>query len=217
MNPLEWFESEQIVIGIIGALVGIVPAIIATVVTWLENRRYEVKRERLLQYSQKELDFLMSWLKAQEEFCTLDDLQRLKEQTAVKIEHLMAVLEPTLLVQSEPPSESNESVSLMRRLLLLYWPNNTTGWIFRFIFYMFLIFIPISMPGFEVGIDLDTRQFDLATAVFDVAFLTVFWGFPAILCRWVAVRADRRGNSGRLESNQLSARNLPKGANVKLG
>ena len=204
---LELLTSDSLMMEIIvGALIGFVPSSIAALLAWFEKRSYQVKRERLLQYSQKELDFLMSWLKAQEEFCSSEEqFDLLKKRTAEKVAVLMNGVDPSLITPAKSADQSINRLPFFRRALLLYKPLNLAGWVYRLVFYFLLIIFLISIPLFEIGVY--ENVFTWEQVFLDITFLTVFLGIPTFLGRWFAVRSDRRGQAEALDYGRLPASN----------
>ena len=191
---------EQISIVIIGALVGLFPTLLATLIKWLDKRGLVTKQNRALGLAKQRVEFLDNWIKVQETLCSPEQFDEIKQEVSNELVQINRTLRENL-VEEEDEFVTFEERNVLQRLFLLYTPRSVTGWVFHIIFYMFLgILTAILISGLGLGFGpqgWSIAQLIGAWIVFSPLVVLVF------LFRWFAVRSDRAAEE-RMEAQHES-------------
>ena len=179
-------EQQQIDFIIIGALAGLFPVLLTSVLSWLEKRSLAAKQNRALDLAKGHTEFLDGWVKVQETLCSAERFEEIKRDTSAELDQLRKSLAESLAEKDEDVEEGEKN--LLQRLFLAYWPHNVAGWVFHTLFYMFLsmlvllLFVLFFYPP-------ETNQY---SPVGGEIILILFFVLPLIFIRWLAVRTDRK-------------------------
>jgi hypothetical protein len=180
--------NNQIIIIIVGALAGLFPVLLTSVLSWLEKRSLATKQNRALDLAKGHIEFLDSWVKVQETLCSSDRFEKIKRETSEELDQLRKSLSERL-AEEEKDIEEDEKNSL-QRLFLAYWPHNVAGGVLHTLFYMFLGMTVLTVLG--IGYDPATNQYSVELVWSDIFFITLFFILPLLFIRWLAVRTDRK-------------------------
>jgi hypothetical protein len=180
--------NNQIIIIIVGALAGLFPVLLTSVLSWLEKRSLATKQNRALDLAKGHIEFLDSWVKVQETLCSSERFEKIKRETSEELDQLRKSLSERL-AEEEKDIEEDEKNSL-QRLFLAYWPHNVAGGVLHTLFYMFLGMTVLTVLG--IGYDPATNQYSVELVWSDIFFITLFFILPLLFIRWLAVRTDRK-------------------------
>jgi len=180
--------KEQITIVIIGALVGLFPTLLATLIKWLDKRSLTTRQDRALSIAQQRVEYLNAWIKVQETLCSPEQFDEIKQEVSNELVQINRNLRENL-VEEEDEFVTFEERNSLQRLFLLYTPRSVTGWVFHIIFYMSLGgLVAILISGFGLG--MGTRGWSVGYLIGEWIFLSPFV-LLIFLFRWLAVRSDR--------------------------
>jgi len=180
--------TKEIAIIIVGALAGLFPVLLTSILSWFEKRSLATKQNRALDLAKGHTEFLDSWVKVQETLCSAERFEEIKQDTSAELDRLRKSLADSL-VEKEKDDEEDEK-SLLQRLFLAYWPHNVAGWVFHTLFYMFLSMLVLYM--FQFGIDPDTDQLSSVKVYDDIYSIILFFILPLLFIHWLARRTDRK-------------------------
>ena len=188
--------SEQITIIVIGALVGLFPTLLATVIKWLEKRDLAAKQNRALDLAKQRVEYLNGWIKVQEAVCSPEQLAEIKQDVSLELVQINRTLREEL-VEEKDELVTFEERNALQRWFLLYNARSGPGWVFHILFYMFLgIQIIALVSGFGLGYELGYEEhgWSLSNLIAEWIILS-----PLVvlipLMRWFAVRADRAADA----------------------
>lgn len=191
---------EQIIPIIVGALVGLFPTLLATLVKWLDKRGLAARQNRALSLAQQRVAFLDSWTKVQETLCSPEQFDEIKREVSNELVQINQTLCENL-VEEEDEFVTFEERNVLQRLFLLYTPRSVTGWVLHILFYMFVgILTAILISG--SGLGYGTRGWSIGYLIGEWIALS-----PLVvlifLFRWFAVRSDR-ATEKRMEAQRES-------------
>ncbi len=184
---------EQTTIIIIGALAGLLPALLATLSKWLDKRSLTARQNRALSLAQQRVEYLDNWVKVQETLCSPEQFDEIKQEVSNELVQINRTLRENL-VEEEDEFVTFEERNVLQRLFLLYTPRNVPGWVFHIIFYMFFGIL-LAMLAFGLGLGIRADSWSTAQLIGEWIVLS-----PLVvlifLFRWFAVRSDRAAEEG---------------------
>src|SRR5512146_2752852 len=143
--------QAQIIPIVVGAVVGLFPAILTAVIAWLNNRSLQARRAQALTLAQQRIAFLLDWIKAQEGLSTPEKMEDLKNSVSGELNSLRLQLQG-ILDEHHRVNDSAEERTLLQKLLLTYAPRSTNAWVFHTLYYMSLgvtaILILVTATGY---------------------------------------------------------------------
>ena len=113
----------------------------------IDRRSSENRRKRSLEHARSHLDFLGSWLELQEKLVDPEALEELRRSTSRELESLRRSV-----VELSAPEESSYRAlrdrPVLQRALLAYRPLRSSGWYYRWPYYMLIgVCIAIAADG----------------------------------------------------------------------
>ncbi|MBN1661494.1 MAG: hypothetical protein JXA93_24085 [Anaerolineae bacterium] len=182
-------QNQQIMAIVVGAIAGLLPIVLTTLISWMDRRTRLSKQTQALNLAQKRVEFLSGWLKAQELLCSPQEWEQLKRSASEELVALRQHLTDILEEEQRRPIEVAEERSPVQKLFLLYRPRTASGWILHTLFYMFasittlyVIYMLWPMEGWSWTFD----------AFVESAIVTLVGVTIALFFRRLAVAADRR-------------------------
>jgi len=194
---------EQITIVIIGALVGLFPTLLATLIKWLDKRSLTARQNRALGLAQQRVEYLDNWVKVQETLCSPEQFDEIKQEVSNELVQINRTLRENL-VEEEDEFVTFEERNVLQRVFLLYTPRSVPGWVFHIIFYVFLGILSVWLiSGLEMSW---TRGRSIAYVIGSlIGQLGILSPLVVLifLFRWFAVRSDRAAEE-RIEAQHES-------------
>ena len=127
----------EIVIITIGALAGLFPTFLGTLISWFEKRSFTARQDRSLGLAQQRVEYLDNWVKVQETLCSPEQFDEIKQKVSNELVQINRTLSESL-VEEEDEFVTFDERNVLQRLFLFYTPRSGTGWVLHIIFYMFL-------------------------------------------------------------------------------
>ncbi len=178
--------QAQIVPIVVGAVVGLFPAILAAVISWLNNRSMQARRTAALALAQQRIAFLADWIKAQEALTSPEQLENMKDSVSAELKSLRLQL-GEILDEHHRAAEAAEEHSLIQKIFLTYGAHSTNAWVFHTLFYMSLGVTVILLLVTATGYTGDPQGMYSVIGCFDVPALIM-----AVVFRQLALQADKK-------------------------
>ncbi len=178
--------QAQIIPIVVGAVVGLFPAILTAVISWLNNRSIQARRTQALALAQQRIAFLSDWIKAQEGLSTTDQLEAMKDSVSAELNSLRMEL-AEILDEHHRVSDAAEEHSLIQKVFLTYGAHSTNAWVLHTLFYMSLGVTAILLLVTATGYTSDPQSMYSVIGCFDVPALIL-----AVVFRQLAVQADKK-------------------------
>jgi hypothetical protein len=178
--------QAQIIPIVVGAVVGLFPAILTAVISWLNARSLQGRRTQALALAQQRIAFLQDWIKAQEGLSAPEEMQNVRNSVSAELDSLRVQLQG-ILDEHHRVNDAAEDRSLLQKILLTYAPRSTNAWVFHTLFYMSLGVSAILILITATGYTSDPQGMSSAIACFDIPALIL-----ALVFRQLAVQADKK-------------------------
>ncbi len=178
--------QAQIIPIVVGAVVGLFPAILTAVISWLNNRSIQARRTQALALAQQRIGFLSDWIKAQEGLSTSDQLEAMKDSVSAELNSLRLQL-AEIMDEHHRVADTAEEHSLIQKIFLTYGARTTNGWVLHTLYYMSLGVTAILLLVTATGYTSDPQSMYSVIGCFDVPAL-----IAAVVFRQLAVQADKK-------------------------
>ncbi len=83
-------DEAKILIGLIGAAIGVIPALIGVIIPWLRNRDKTSQAMRDLDLAKKEVEFILAWLEAASSISDDVDRKSIQSDARSRLNSLMS-------------------------------------------------------------------------------------------------------------------------------
>jgi hypothetical protein len=160
----------------------------ARVTEWMEQRSIKAKFQDEIGLAERRIAFLGTWLKAQQEVCTPERFAEIKLESTRELDELRARLTEIMGQANERQGKSKVRMGkTLRRMFLLFLPNNLGGWFFQVAFYILVIFVlwAVSTP-------LEGEEFTLYSWALNFVLFNIVFLIPILLLRRQALRFYRK-------------------------
>ena len=190
---MKGLELKEVLTIVIGGLVGLLPILMNSIVSWFDKRSLDVKQHGALELAKSRVDFIEKWVGVQQQVNSPERFEEIKRQTAYELDELKHGLTEVLAeAEEQPATPVQESAKIViQRLLLLYRPLNFSGWIAHAVFYVVLLLTVFTVIGYQPGVDLTTGQFSWSILWSDLIAVFILC-IPLLIIRAVAIRIDRK-------------------------
>jgi hypothetical protein len=173
------------------ALVGFITLLGGTwarVTEWMEQRSIKAKYQDEIGLAERRIAFLGTWLKAQQEVCTPERFAEIKLESTRELDELRARLTEIMDQANERQGKSKVRMGkTLRRMFLLFLPNNLGGWFFQVAFYILVIFVL-----WIVSVPIEGEEFTLEYWIGNFVFVNIVFLIPILLLRRQALRFYRK-------------------------
>ena len=195
--------TDKLLTGLAGASVTLVPLIINSVVSLLQNRSANRRRDSAIADAKSRVDFLSDWIKAQEQVSSADHLSELKQSTSQELDTIrQSVL--TIVHETEPKPPELADRRVLQNLFLLYWPRTIGSWVLHALFYLgaglLAAIIALYVTGGFSGPDIDAASAFFGFLVFAIPLLLFTIGMQRF-----ARRVDQKENERIKQKLQTTA------------
>jgi len=124
---------------------GVIAALLPSALSWADRRGLVSKRKQALDLAQQRVEFLNTWIKAQEPLCSAENFAGLRQvvseeliQIKLQLDEVMADASATERIRKKP---------FIQRLLLIYFPHSVAGWVGHALFYVSLFVTIVFIYG----------------------------------------------------------------------
>lgn len=192
--------SEKIliaIIGVIGALAGLVPALVTVIYGWTEKRGVFAAKKRAIELAQKRVTFLNTWVETQKLISTEEEFQETKQRIAKELTLLFSSLSDTLS-QLELPAKTYK-LNWFQKIFLAYRPHGSDAWLLHIFFYMllglisFVLVALIASGEYFKGINPATGMYSLPFHFGEILGGCLILLLPWALLWWIARKIDKKG------------------------
>ncbi len=178
--------QAQIIPIVVGAVVGLFPAVLTAIISWLNNRSIQARRTQALALAQQRIGFLSDWIKAQEGLSTPDQLQAMRDSVSGELNSLRVQL-AEILDEHHRAADAAEEHSFIQKAFLTYGAHSTNAWVLHTLYYMSLGVTTILILVTATGYTNDPQSMYSVIGCFDVPALIL-----AVVLRQLAVQADKK-------------------------
>jgi hypothetical protein len=197
-------EQTPYLTALAGALAGILPIILTFLFGWLSQRGLSARRAEAVNLAKQRVEFLTGWIEAQQALGSDGKLNEMKPAVLIELDEVWeSVVDLELSETLYAPLARR---SLLQRLLLLYAPVTTFGWVYHALYWAAVG--SLSFLALLVAYTLLSLQLEIIAGNL---YAAVFYGTPslivALLFRWLAVKEDRKAkDQARAELERKQAR-----------
>lgn len=189
---MDRLELRDVLTVLIGGLVGLLPILMNSILSWFDKRSLAAKQHGALELAKSRVDFIDRWVRVQQILSSAERFEEIKRETASELDQLKMSLSEILADHEQPVQEMTDK-RLLQRLLLWYRPGNFSGWVAHIIFYV-VLFLTLSLViSYQPGVDLATDTFSWSLLWSDLIFVFIMF-IPVLIIRGVAVRIDRKAD-----------------------
>jgi hypothetical protein len=189
-------------IAVIGtAIVGLLPLIANPIISAVQRRGRRARRDDAISVAKERVEFVESWIKAQELVSTAERLAEQKKAASQELDEIRGGVLKSLEEATHTPTPIADR-HFVERALLLYRPNSVGGWLWHTLFYMtVLMFIAIealtvlSVPNLSASDAAYNVKFALVFGVIAVILAFVFRGLAAVVDRDIQDRLRAEADS----------------------
>ncbi len=178
--------QAQIIPIVVGAVVGLFPAILTAIISWLNNRGIQARRTQALALAEQRIAFLSDWIKAQEGLSTSEQLEAMRGSVSGELNSLRAQL-AEIMDEHRRPADAAEEHSLIQKIFLTYGARSTNGWVLHTLFYMAMGVTAILLLVTATGYTNDPQSMYSVIGCFDAPALIL-----AVVLRQLAVQTDKK-------------------------
>lgn len=174
--------AEAILVALIGLFAGVVPVILTPIIGAIENRGSRKAHRRNIESAKKQLETIDYYLAVVKKVHTEQQL----EQEKPELENKLGEIRNTILQNPETIDEFKpyKRRSILQRILLLYAPQKSIGWLWRLLYYATLGaliagFLDLAITGEAfTGIDEETGEFSFSFMFGEILGAFLFFLIP---------------------------------------
>jgi hypothetical protein len=180
--------TDQIIITFLSALL---PIALTTAIALLERRGQESRRNKLIDFAQKRVQFLNTFLTAQSLATTPEQFEILKRSVSQEIIQIRLDLLKEIEKINVDTARSREN-NILQTFFLLYPLKGILAPIFRILFYGLLVLPILGALGLVLMMSSENSPISGPGTIVATVLGSLIYILPALLFRWLAIATNKR-------------------------